>query len=148
MKKIITTNPRLRDYRLYSKIEAGLALLGWEIKSSRIYGFHLKGASISLTTKGAWLVGSHIHPYKYANLSPEDSSRSRQLLLHKKELSYLYGKSKAKFLIIPTRIYWLNNKIKLEIAVAQRLKKWQKKEKIKEKDIQRLQARELGRTGI
>ena len=141
--KIIATNPGLRDYKLYHTLEAGLVLKGWEVKSIRLWGINLKGAHIGFNRQGAILLNAAIRPYPFAQIPESQKTRSRPLLLHQKEIDYLYGKASGKFFIIPTKVYWKNNKIKIEIAVARKLKKWQKKAKLKQKDIDRQAAKEL-----
>ena len=141
--KIITINPNLRDYKLYHTIEAGLALKGWETKSVRLWGISLKGARIGFSRRGAFLLNATIRPYPYAQIPESQKTRSRPLLLHQKEINFLYGKVSNKFFIIPTKVYWKNNKIKIEIAVAKKLKKWQKRAKLKQRDIEHQAAKEL-----
>ena len=141
--KIIATNPNLRNFKLYHTLEAGLALKGWEVKSIRLWGINLKGAHIGFAQNTAFLLNASIRPYPYAQIHESQKTTSRPLLLHKKEIDYLYGKASSKFFIIPTKVYWKNNKIKIEIAVARKLKKWQKKAKLKQKDIDRQAAKEL-----
>ncbi|NOY14992.1 MAG: SsrA-binding protein [bacterium] len=134
--KLIATNPNLRDYKIYHTIEAGISLYGWETKSIRLWGINLKGAYIGFNKNGAFLLNAKIKPYPFAQIPESQKTRSRPLLLHKKEINFLYGRSSSKFLIIPTKVYWSSNKIKIEIGVAKRLKKWEKREKLKQKAVQ------------
>ncbi len=134
-KKIIATNPHLNNFKVYKTIEAGLVLSGPEAKSVRLFGLNLRAATVTIHETRAFLVGAKIQPYFYANQQKQD--KSLPLLLHKKEISHLYGKLAAKFVLIPTKVYWKNHKIKIEIAIAHKLKKWQKKEKLKKKDMDR-----------
>lgn len=125
------------DYELLERFEAGLMLLGHEVKSAKIGNAHLSGSYVVVRDNGAWLIGSHIGHYRQASpLSGYDPERSRQLLLHKKEIRYLQGKATEKRLtFIPLKLYTKAGKIKLEFALARSKKKYEKREIIKKRDI-------------
>lgn len=125
------------DYELLERFEAGLMLLGHEVKSAKIGNAHLSGSYVVVRDNGAWLIGSHIGRYRQASpLSGYDPERSRQLLLHKKEIRYLQGKATEKRLtFIPLKLYTKAGKIKLEFALARSKKKYEKREIIKKRDI-------------
>lgn len=136
----LTVNKKARyDYEILESFEAGLMLLGHEVKSAKTGNAHLSGSYIIIRGNGAWLIGAHIGRYRQAGrLSGYDPERSRQLLLHKKELRYLQGKATEKRLtFIPLKLYTKAGKIKLEFALARSKKKYEKREQIKRRDIER-----------
>lgn len=129
----------LFDYEIIDKYEAGLILSGNETKSIRKGGVSLKGGFVTFHENDAFLINVHIPRYKYAgsvlNYNPE---RSRKLLLKKREISYLRGKSQEKGLtIVPLTLYNKGRHIKLEIAVAKGKKKYDKRESVKKREINR-----------
>ncbi len=137
MIKEVTANPQVRNYKVYQTLEAGLVLQGWEVKSIRLFKASLRGTSVVLTPHGGWLEGLKLQPYKYARVTPEMRSQPRRLLLNKKEILYLLTKVKEGYFLVPTRLYWRDKKLKLEISVGRKLPKWRKKERLKEKDLKR-----------
>ena len=111
---ILTENKKaLHDYHILETLEAGLVLSGAEVKSVKKGQVNPRGSYINIISQSeAQLIGAHISPYKPASTHQRHykPSQDRQLLLHKKQLKYLYGKSKEKGLtIIPTKIYLKNN---------------------------------------
>lgn len=126
-----------KHYEIIDKFEAGISLKGYEVKSIRIGALSFKGAYISLRGNELWLIGMQISKWKYAN-NEIDNIRLRKLLLHKSEIVRIISKLKDKSMtMIPLSIYDKNNKIKLEIALARGLKKFDVKAKEKELDKQR-----------
>ena len=127
------------DYEILDTIEAGLALSGQETKSAKAGQINLKGAYIDVAKEQAWLRNAHISKYKPAGPLPDyNPLQPRKLLLHKKQISYLSGKSKEKGLtIMPLKVYNRGSLIKAEIAVARGKKKYDKKEKIKKRERER-----------
>lgn len=125
------------DYEILEKFEAGIDLLGPEVKSVREGKVSLNEAFVHLRDGQAYLVNTHIHPYQNSvqKISP---TRSRRLLLHKKEILALANKAAQMGLtIVPVSMYNKGNIFKIEIALAKGKKKWDKREAIKNKDIQR-----------
>ncbi len=127
------------DYEILETVEAGLVLSGMEVKSIRTGHISLKGAFVTFHNNSAFLTNVHISKYKYAgkvlNYDPE---RSRKLLLKKKEIDHLRGKSLERGLtIIPISVYTKGRHIKIEIAVCRGKKKYDKREDIKKQDIKR-----------
>jgi len=124
--------------------EAGIELLGLEVKSIKAHRMTLEGSYVFPRRGEFWLVGANVAPYQ-PNNTPKDYNpmRERKLLLSKKEISYLLGKVAQRGLtILPVRVYNKSSIIKLEIAVARRLKKHDKRERIKERE----DARKIERT--
>ncbi|OGH59455.1 MAG: SsrA-binding protein [Candidatus Magasanikbacteria bacterium RIFCSPHIGHO2_01_FULL_33_34] len=127
------------DFELLETFEAGLILNGIEVKSIRSGQASLKGAFVTFHNEAAFITNFHIPKYKFSgkveNYEPE---RSRKLLLNRKEISYLRGKSQEKGLtIVPISLYTKGRHIKVELAVARGKKKYDKREAIKKKDLKR-----------
>lgn len=130
----------LFNYEILEKFEAGLVLAGQEVKSVKNRQINLKGAYVSIRNSEAYLINAHISPYKKAGILKDyNPTRPRKLLLNKKELKHLIGKSEEKGLtIIPLRVYTKGRgKIKIEIGIGRGKKKYEKKELIKKRDVER-----------
>ncbi len=127
------------DYECLDKYEAGLELTGAEVKSIREGGAKIDAGHVVVREGELWLIGANIAPYKKAsNIQDYDPSRSRKLLMHKKEIQQLTGKLSEKGLTaIPISLYTRSNRIKVEIWLARGKKTFEKKQKIKERDINR-----------
>ncbi len=132
-------------YELIEKYEAGIALEGPEVKSLRNKGnVSFKDSFVRIENGEAWLHNLYIAPYRYATIKPPDPLRKRKLLLHKREIMRLFGKSQEKgYTIIPTRLYWKNGKVKVEIALAKGKKLHDRRQELKEKAIRRELEREF-----
>jgi len=133
------------DYEILEKMSAGLELLGGEVKSLRNKHGSLIGARALIRGGEAFLLGMAITPYQMKN-KPGESAEQRtiKLLLTKKEISYLAGKAEERGLtIIPLNIHTLGKKIKAEIGLARGKKKFEKRDKIKKRDIDREMRREM-----
>jgi len=121
-----------------------MVLTGAEVKSVKKNKIKLEESFVRLAEDGAYLVNAHISPYKYADNTNYQPQRSRQLLLHKKELLSLAKKMEGKNLtLVPTACYTKKGRIKLEIGLARGKKKWDKREALKRRDLDREAAREL-----
>ena len=133
------------DYEILEKLEAGLELLGREVKSLRDKQGSLVGSRALVRGGEAYLVGMTITPYQTKKRPGEIAEqRNIKLLLTKKEINYLAGKAEEKGLtIIPLNIHTLGKKIKAEIGLARGKKKFEKKEKIKKRDTEREMRREM-----
>jgi len=145
----IATNKRARfDYHLHDKFEAGLALEGWEVKSLRAGKCQLLDTYVLLKNGEAFLLGCTITPMASASthINPEPM-RTRKLLLHKNEIARLIGATQQKGqTCIPVSLYWKNNKVKCEIALATGKKEHDKRATIKERDWNRDKSRVLKQT--
>ncbi len=133
------------DYEILEKFEAGLVLFGQEVKSIKTGHINLAGSYVILKQGEVFLTGVKVPPYQPNNAGADyNENRERKLLLNKKEINYLIGKSAQKgFSLIPLKIYEKSGRIKLEFGLAKGKKKYDKKEKIKKKDIEREVNREL-----
>lgn len=136
--KIINRKARY-DFEFLEKHEAGIVLLGSEVKSIRQGHITLDDAFVRIDPNlETWLINCHIHPYQYADNRDYDPKRSRKLLLHKKEILSLLKKMEGKNLtLIPISCYLDGSRIKLELALAKGKRLWEKRETIKKRDIAR-----------
>jgi SsrA-binding protein len=117
------------NYFLLEKFEAGIALRGTEVKSVRGGRANLKDAYGLVKDGELWLINAHIGPYEHGNIFNHEPLRTRKLLIHKSELNKLIGKTLQKGLtLIPTRLYFKNGRVKVEIAVAKGKQNWDKRE--------------------
>ncbi|MBP3891605.1 MAG: SsrA-binding protein SmpB [Solobacterium sp.] len=137
--KTVAVNRRAsHDYFLEERYEAGIALTGTEIKSVRDGRVQFKDAFVSIYKGEAWIKGMHISPYKYGNIFNVDETRDRKLLLHKYEIRKLYDKVRLKgYTLIPTRMYLVKGKAKMEIALAKGKDLYDKREAEKLRDAKR-----------
>lgn len=128
------------NYEILEKFEAGISLIGQEVKSIKNGRMSLKGAYVVIDKNGeVFLIGANVPPYQPKN-APADyrPDRSRKLLLRKREIDYLVGKSHQKGLtLIPLRVYNNKGKIKLEFGIGRGKKEFDKRELIKERDTKR-----------
>lgn len=146
--KIFSENKKAGfDYEMLEKFEAGIVLFGQEVKSIKTGHINLSGSFVSLNTGEPFLLGVKVPPYQPNNIGADyNEDRQRKILLNKKEINYLIGKTKVKgFSLIPLKIYEKGGRIKLEFGLARGKKKYDKKEKIKKRDIEREVNRELNR---
>jgi SsrA-binding protein len=149
MKIITQVKKKLHDYRIIEKFTAGIVLTGSEIKSLRNYHSSINEAYISPQERELYIVNMHITVYKHSqnqNYSENYNSKKKKLLLHRSEIKNLIFQLKTKnYSLVPLMLF-INDKgwAKLEIALVQHLRKYQIKDKVKEKEIKRqLQKKEF-----
>ncbi|MDH5580651.1 MAG: SsrA-binding protein SmpB [Bdellovibrionales bacterium] len=138
--KIIANNKRARyDYFLEETFEAGLVLRGTEIKSLRGGKVTLSESYVSIDKEGeVWIHGMRIPAYEFGNIHNHQEDRKRKLLLHKKEIELISHKMATKGLtLVPTKLYFKNSLVKIEIALAKGKKKYDKREDQAKKDVER-----------
>lgn len=138
--KTLATNKRAHfDYDILEVFESGVQLSGAEVKSVKLGHVSLQGAYAAITGHGATLLGMHVNPYGPAGPKPSyDPTRTRRLLLHKKEIDYLRGKTFEQGLtMVPIRVYIKGNLIKVELGLGRGKKKYDKRETIKKRDVER-----------
>src|SRR5438270_165440 len=117
------------NYFLLEKFEAGIALRGTEVKSVRNGRAQLKDAYGLVKDGELWLINAHIGPYEHGNIFNHEPLRTRKLLVHRTELNKLIGKTQQKGLtLIPTRLYFKNGRVKVEMALAKGKQNWDKRE--------------------
>jgi SsrA-binding protein len=138
--KIISDNRSAgHDYELMERFEAGLVLTGTEVKACRAGKVQLKDGFANVEGGEAWLINAHISEYSHGNIANHLPGRKRKLLLHRPEIDKLHTKTREKGLaIIPTKMYFKDGKIKVEIAVARGKKLHDKRaaEKTKEQNAE------------
>ena len=142
--RVIAQNKKARhDYFVEETIEAGLALMGWEVKSLRAGRAQLTEAYVHLRNGEAWLIGAHLSPLTSASTHVEtDPSRTRKLLLGRRELDRLIGLVERKgYALIPLDLHWTRGRVKLQIGLAKGKKQHDKRQSNKERDWQRQKAR-------
>jgi SsrA-binding protein len=137
--KTITDNRRARhDYQLLERLEAGIALTGTEVKSLRNGRATLAQAYAEVRDGEAWLVGLEIATYDHGNRANHEPTRPRKLLLHRREIDSLYGKVREKGLtLVPTRLYFKDGRVKVELAVARGKEQRDKRRDLMERDAKR-----------
>ena len=132
------------DYELKEHFEAGIQLLGSEVKAVRLGHVDLASSHVKIMGSEAYLVNAKIFAYKYARPEDYQETRTRKLLLHKHEILSIKSKMDGQNLtIVPVSLYTKDALIKVELAFAKGKKEYQKKESIKKRDIQRDLDREL-----
>jgi SsrA-binding protein len=133
------------DYEIIDTFEAGLVLLGHEVKSVRGGGLSLQGAYAAVRGGEAWLIGAHIRRYSPAGrLEGYDPERTRKLLLRRRELQRLIGKLQEKRLtLVPISVYTRGSKIKVELGLARGKKQYEKREALRKRDLDRELRRSL-----
>ena len=137
--KTIATNRRARfDHELVDTYEAGLQLLGSEVKSLRAGKANLAEAYGFVRRNEVWLAGMHIAPYDFAHEGGHDPTRERKLLLHRHEINRIASKLAEKGLtLIPTRLYFKDGKAKVEVALGKGKARYDKRETLKRRQADR-----------
>ena len=127
------------DYNILEKYEAGIVLYGYEVKAVKLGHISLQGSYVVIKNSETFLLNMHVSAYQAANMPKDyDPTRSRKLLLKHSEVNSLIGKSKAQGLtLLPLSVYTKRGKIKIEIGLAKSKKKYEKRELIKKRDIER-----------
>jgi SsrA-binding protein len=135
----ITSNKKAYfDYEMLEEYEAGIELVGTEVKSIRAGHVNLKDSHIKIVRGEAYLINSHISHYEHGNINNHEPLRSRRLLLHRKEINFLTGKLKEQGLtLVPLKMYFKNRRIKVLMALARGKKSYDKRATMRDKDMQR-----------
>jgi SsrA-binding protein len=146
--KLICQNKKAwHNYFIEDKYQAGISLLGSEVKSLREGKVNLGDSYGDIKRGEIFLVDAHISPYPQANRLNHDPLRTRKLLLHKREIQRLIGKVQERgFTLIPLRLYFSNGKVKVELGLAKGKKLFDKRETLKRKTMER--EMERGRKGF
>ena len=137
--KLIVENRRARyDYELLERFEAGVVLTGTEVKSLRAGRATLTQAYADLRDGEAWLLNASIATYDQGNIANHEPERPRKLLLHRKELASLLGKVRERGLtLVPTRLYFKNGRVKVELALARGKERQDKRRDIAKREADR-----------
>lgn len=126
------------DYEILEKYEAGIVLTGTEIKSIRKGNANLKDSYAVIKNGEVFLLNMHVSEYKEGNIFNHEETRTRKLLLNKNEIKKINDKITIKGLtLVPVKLYFVNGKLKVELAVARGKHIYDKKETIKQRDIDR-----------
>lgn len=126
------------NYKIFEEIEAGIVLTGTEIKSIRNGKANLGDSYAVIKNGECFLINMHISPYEQGNLFNHDETRTRKLLLHKKEILKLSNKIRLEgFTLVPLKMYLVRGKAKILLGLAKGKKSYDKRESIKERDIKR-----------
>jgi SsrA-binding protein len=143
--KVIADNRRARhEYQLLERLEAGVVLTGTEVKSLRDGRASLAQAYAEVRDGELWLVGLHISPYEQGSVGAHDPDRPRKLLAHRREIDSLYGKVREKGLtLVPTRLYFKDGRVKVELAVARGKELRDKRRDIAKREADRQMERAL-----
>ena len=145
--KLIAQNRKARhDYLIEDTYEAGLMLVGTEVKSCRDGKVTLTDAYAAVRDGEAWLLQAHIAPYSHGNRDNHDPLRPRKLLLHRNEIAKMHAAvSQDGRTLIPLRLYFKHGLAKAEIAIARGKRAYDKRQSESKRDAQRQMQRELGR---
>ncbi|QUV85019.1 SsrA-binding protein SmpB [Chloracidobacterium aggregatum] len=126
------------DYFIRETYEAGLELVGTEVKALREGRVNLKEAYVVIRDGEAWLMEAHISPYSHGNRYNHDPRRTRRLLLHKREIAKLAAATQERGLtVVPTRLYFKRGRAKVEVAIAKGKKTYDKRETERRRDLER-----------
>ena len=137
--RVLASNKRARhDYNILESFEAGIRLSGTEVKAARSGKVQLKDSYIDIKDGQAYLVGAHISPYSHGNRENHPPERDRKLLLQKRQVDKLFGRSQLKGqTVIPLSVYLKGNWIKVEVALAEGKKLFDKRQATKERELDR-----------
>jgi len=149
--RVVATNRRARhEYEILETLEAGLVLQGTEVKSLRDGGVSFKDSYATVRNGEAWLRGCHISPYSHGTDANHEPERDRKLLLHKREITRIVGKTAEKGLtVVPLKVYFKRGRIKIELGLARGKKLHDKRSALRERETRREmeKAARAGRSG-
>ena len=138
MKLICQNRKAYHDYHIEDTVEAGISLLGTEVKSLREGKANLKDSYVLVKGGELFLLNCHISPYSHGNIMNHEPLRTRKLLLHKKQISSLIGTANTKgYTMIPLKLYFKGSFVKVEIGLAKGKRLYEKREAIKEREAKR-----------
>jgi SsrA-binding protein len=142
----IATNRRARhDYEIEQTFEAGIALVGSEVKTLRAGKASLQDAYGVINRGELWVYGMHIPEYPQASMLNHEPTRPRKLLMHRKEIAKLAAKTEQQgYTLVPLKLYFKDNKVKVELALARGRRKWDKRQAIAKREATREMAKHAG----
>jgi SsrA-binding protein len=145
--KVVANNrAAFHEYFILDSLEAGIELLGTEVKSLRTGKANIKDGYVRIENGQAYLHNVDIQPWEGGNRNNHERLRSRRLLMHKSEIEELYGKQKEQGLsVVPLRLYFRKGRAKVEVALVKGKKSWDKRQTIAERDAKREMARAIRR---
>lgn len=137
--RVVSVNRKAyHDYEILETFEAGITLVGTEVKSIRAGQVNLRDNYAQIEKGEVWVHNLHISPYSHGNVMNHNPLRPRKLLLHKREISRLIGKTQEKGLtLVVTKIYWQRNWLKVELGLARGKKLYDKRQALRDKDVKR-----------
>ena len=148
MNVVCQNRKAFHDYHIEETIEAGISLLGTEVKSLRAGQANLKDSYVLVKDNEVFLLNCHISPYSHGNITNHEPLRTRKLLLHRKEIERLRGKVAQKgYTLIPLKVYFKGSMAKVEVGFAKGKQVFEKRDKIKEREAKREIARALRNKG-
>lgn len=137
-KVIVTNRSAFHEYHIHDKYEAGVALMGTEVKSARAGQVQLKESYVAVRDGEAWLFNAHISPYSHGNRENHEPTRTRKLLLHRREIAKLEQATTIKGMtLVITRLYLKGGRVKAEVGVAQGKKLYDKRETEMRRTVER-----------
>jgi SsrA-binding protein len=139
MEQVVATNRKAyHDYFIEETYEAGMSLLGTEVKSLREGRANLRDSYAIIKDKEVFLFNCHISPYRYGNIQNHEPLRTRKLLLNRREIDKLWGKLSQKgFTLIPLKIYFKKGNAKVEIGLVKGKRKYEKRDALKAREAKR-----------
>ncbi len=138
VRQIASNRRAFHEYHIHERLEAGLALTGTEVKAARDGKVQLKDGFVEFRDNQAYLMSIHISHYSHGNRENHEPERPRKLLLKRREISRFFGRSQAKgYTVVPLKLYLKGNRIKVEIALAQGKKLYDKRQAARERDLDR-----------
>ena len=141
-RQLASNRRAFHEYHIHERLEAGIALTGTEVKSARAGKIQLKDGFVEFRDGQAFLTAVHISPYSHGNRENHEPERPRKLLLKKREIERLFGRTQAKgFTVVPLKVYLKGNHIKVEIGLGQGKKLYDKRAAERERELDR-EARE------
>jgi SsrA-binding protein len=142
---IVENRKAFHDYFIEERVEAGIALTGWEVKAIRAGRAHLKEAYVVVKNGELVLIGAHITPLTTASTHVHaDPTRTRKLLMHREEINRLVGKvERAGYTLAPLDLHYTNGRVKIEVGLAKGKKQHDKRDTIKDREWAREQQRLL-----
>lgn len=143
---VVTNRKALHDYFILERFETGIVLKGTEVKSLRQGSANLQDGYAMVRNGEVWLIGLHISPFEKGNINNHDPKRERKLLMHRKEIRKLIGKTSDKgTTLVPLRVYFKNNIVKLELGLARGKQLHDKREAIAKREMERQLRRDYAR---
>lgn len=138
VKIVAKNNKAFHEYFIEEKFEAGIELFGTEVKSIRQGSMHLKEAWCQVRDGQLWIRQMHISPYEHGNIFNKDPLRARRLLMHKREINYLFNKTRQDgFSLVPISVYFRGSRVKIEVALAKGKKIYDKRDDAARRDARR-----------
>ncbi len=139
IKTVVVNRKARHEYHVLDSLEAGIELVGTEVKSIRMGNVNLKDSWVNIQDGEAWLIGTHISPYEKGNIFNREPERTRKLLMHKREIRHLATELKTQGLtLVPLSLYFKNSRVKVELGICKGKKLHDKRATAAERDAKRM----------